>query len=159
VNSTQRRRTASKLLIDDPSLSLRQVAKIAGISPETVRDVRNRLHGRDTSGPASRGGLPRARHDIRDDERQGHTSRAPLGDLNQLVQQLKVDPTLRLTESGRVLLRWLEVHIIGSARWTELCDNIPAYCRGTIANVALECAEVWRKFSERLAEQDKCNSA
>jgi ParB-like nuclease family protein len=157
VNSAERRRTASELLIDDPSLSLRQVARIAGISPETARDVRSRLHDGSESIPPERGRLPQVDHDTHEKKRQGHTDRAALGNFHQVVRQLKSDPTLRFTETGRTLLRLLDVHAISSARWAELCDNVPAHCKGTIANVALGCAEVWRSFSERLAEQDTCN--
>ncbi|CAM5630766.1 hypothetical protein SALBM135S_00340 [Streptomyces alboniger] len=43
VNGAEGRRIASELIARDPTLSLRQVARVAAISPETVRDVRNRM--------------------------------------------------------------------------------------------------------------------
>src|ERR1039458_3555414 len=43
VNASVGRVVASELFISNPQLSLRQVARQAGISPETARDVRNRL--------------------------------------------------------------------------------------------------------------------
>ncbi|MFC7733878.1 ParB/RepB/Spo0J family partition protein [Actinomadura keratinilytica] len=43
VDATEGRRRAGELILADPSLSLRQIARAAGISPETARDVRNRL--------------------------------------------------------------------------------------------------------------------
>lgn len=160
VNGAERRRNATKLLIDDPSLSLRQVAKIAGISPETARDVRSRLEDKDNSMiPPRRSQLRPADHDSRDNKRQGYANRAALGNLNQVMRQLKSDPTLRFTETGRTLLRLLDVHALSGEKWAELCDNVPAHCKGAIANAALGCAEVWRQFSERLMEQDNCNTA
>ncbi|WP_262402733.1 ParB N-terminal domain-containing protein [Actinomadura sp. CNU-125] len=43
VNGAERRGGASELINDNPDMSLRQVARAVGISPETARDVRNRL--------------------------------------------------------------------------------------------------------------------
>ncbi|MEV4256382.1 helix-turn-helix domain-containing protein, partial [Spirillospora sp. NPDC049652] len=44
VNGVEGRRQAAELIRKEPGLSLRQVARAVGISPETVRDVRNRLN-------------------------------------------------------------------------------------------------------------------
>ncbi len=43
LNAASGRRTAAEYLIAHPESSLRTVARVAGISPATVRDVRNRL--------------------------------------------------------------------------------------------------------------------
>ncbi|MFC5753345.1 ParB N-terminal domain-containing protein, partial [Actinomadura rugatobispora] len=43
INGSEGRRIASELITENPDLSLRQIARRAGISPETARDVRNRL--------------------------------------------------------------------------------------------------------------------
>ncbi|MEW1865025.1 ParB N-terminal domain-containing protein [Streptomyces sp. NBC_00669] len=43
LNGSAGRLRAGELLTEQPELSLRQVARAAGISPETARDVRNRL--------------------------------------------------------------------------------------------------------------------
>ncbi|MFE2169618.1 ParB N-terminal domain-containing protein [Streptomyces sp. NPDC059447] len=43
VDGSVGRVLAGELLLQNPELSLRQVARAAGISPETARDVRNRL--------------------------------------------------------------------------------------------------------------------
>ncbi len=42
VNGAQRRQIAARLMAENPEASLREVARQAGISPETVRDVRAR---------------------------------------------------------------------------------------------------------------------
>lgn len=155
VNSAERRRIASKLLIDDPNLSLRRVARIAGISPETARDVRSKLRDEERSIPLERRRVRRADHVTRDEKRQDHAGGASLEKLSQIMPQLKSDPTLRFTDTGRTLLRLLALHAaISNDKWFKLSDTVPAHCKGTIANVAMECAEVWRRFSERLAKQD-----
>jgi ParB-like chromosome segregation protein Spo0J len=156
TNSTERRKIASKLLTDDPNLSLRQVARIAGISPETVRDVRGQLHDNDST-PPGRDQPPQPDYATHDKKPLRHDGRAMLEDLNQAMRQLRSDPTLRCTETGRIILRLLDMHRISSEKWGELSDNVPAHCKSTIANLAMECAETWKKFSEKLAKQDKHN--
>ncbi|GHE62418.1 hypothetical protein GCM10018785_34240 [Streptomyces longispororuber] len=57
VNGAEGRRLAGEIIAANPGLSLRQVARAARISPETVRDVRNRmLRGEDPQ--LRRGGRP-----------------------------------------------------------------------------------------------------
>ncbi|MFF9896256.1 ParB/RepB/Spo0J family partition protein [Streptomyces longispororuber] len=64
VNGAEGRRLAGEIIAANPGLSLRQVARAARISPETVRDVRNRmLRGEDPQlrrgrRPAGPGGAP-----------------------------------------------------------------------------------------------------
>jgi len=54
LDGTAGRLRAGELLAEEPGLSLRQVARAAGISPETVRDVRNRLRNGEDLLPRSR---------------------------------------------------------------------------------------------------------
>jgi ParB-like chromosome segregation protein Spo0J len=159
VDSAERRRIASKMLIDDPNLSLRQVARVARISPETARNVRARLRKGENSVPPGRGRLRRMDHEAPDEKRQGDAGHAVLVDANQVMRRLKSDPTLRFTESGRMLLRLLDLHAMSGEKWAELCDNVPAHCKTIIGAVALRCAEDWRRFGKRLVEQDKSNTA
>jgi ParB/Sulfiredoxin domain len=153
TNTTERRTIASKLLTEDPTLSLRHVAKIAGLSPETVRDVRDHLHSPDPTPPAP---SPRQQpnhptHPTKPVHRAGRT--APR-DLPQLMHQLRSDPILRGTETGRILLRLLDIHQISNETWTELCDNVPTHHKTTIATIALECAKTWTRFAEKLTQQN-----
>jgi ParB-like chromosome segregation protein Spo0J len=46
IDGAAGRMLAAELVSGNPDLSLRQVARVAGISPETARDVRNRCRGR-----------------------------------------------------------------------------------------------------------------
>jgi hypothetical protein len=56
LDGTAGRLRAGELLTENPDLSLRQVARAAGISPETARDVRNRLRNGEDLLPRSRRG-------------------------------------------------------------------------------------------------------
>jgi ParB-like chromosome segregation protein Spo0J len=123
VNGMERRRTARAIMLAEPTLSLREVAKRAGISPETARSVRRRL----PQEPAA----PPPRED--------------------LVRQLRADPTLRFSETGRTLLRLLEVRALPPEKWAAIAANMPPHWRDVMARVAMECADTWRTFADQLA--------
>jgi ParB-like nuclease family protein len=156
TNIGERRRLAGNLIRDNPDLSLRQVAKAAGISPETVRAVRAGL--RLGENPA----LPKARSPKRKTEqsRSGKPpdrqvfeigrGQVPAGDRESVIQQLQADPALRFTDTGRALLRLLNVHQISNEKWSTIASNVPAHCTAALAQVAMECAQSWRMFAERL---------
>lgn len=147
INSLEKRRVASNLMRADPSLSLRQVAKAAGISPETARAVRTRLQrGED---PAVR--QPAGAKKIEDKRHiRPAAAPAPLPDRSTVLRYLRTDPTLRFTETGRTLLRLLDVHSMSNDKWASMVRNVPPHCRETIAQAAMECARVWRTVAEQL---------
>jgi ParB-like chromosome segregation protein Spo0J len=122
VNSMERRRVARSIMLAEPTLSLREVARRAGISPETARSVRRRLPNESPAPP------PR----------------------EDLVRQLRGDPTLRFSETGRTLLRLLEVRALPPEKWAAIAANMPAHWRDVMARVAMECADTWRTFAEQL---------
>jgi ParB-like chromosome segregation protein Spo0J len=155
INRAERREIASRLLVDDPNQSLRQVAKVAGISPETVRDVRDQLRLRNEDLVSPECVEPRRSDHPAGNKRQRNAT----GHHDQVMRQLKLDPRLRGTETGRLLLRSLDMCRITQDNLDELCNHVPAYCKGTVAALAMECAETWRKFAEKLSDQDKRNTA
>lgn len=132
VNGLERRRHARALLLAEPTLSLREVARRVGISPETARAVRGRLHG---SEPA------------------GRAPEAPPPDLATVVRRLRTDPALRFSEAGRDLLRLLDICTVAADRLATIADSVPAHCRERVTQVALECARTWRTFAARVEPQ------
>jgi ParB-like chromosome segregation protein Spo0J len=128
VNSLERRRVARAILLAEPQLSLREVARRAGISPETARSVRSRLP-------------------------EGEPEPRP--DAAAIVQSLRTDPALRFSESGRALLRLLEVRTVTPEKWAAMAAHVPPHCRDAVAQIAVECAETWRTFAEQLVQQPK----
>lgn len=161
VDPTERRRAALRLIEGNPSLSLREIARIVGISPETARDVRNRMH---------RGENPLVRrqrvHESRNGAvRDGHgriegirPSQMPSQDRMAMVQRLRADPALRFSQSGRALLRLLCLHTMSDEAWEQIIQNVPAHCREAVANLARECAYLWLHIAERV-DQKKTNTA
>lgn len=144
VNRLEKRRLASNLMLDNPHLSLRQVARAAGISPETARAVRAGLRCGESSAAPRRAPNVAAGGEPLDIE---------IPDWSSIVQHLRTDPTLRFTETGRALLRLLDVHAMTNEKWATIVNNVPPHCRHTIAKVAMECARVWHTFAEQLAQQ------
>lgn len=154
LSSAEGRRKAGELIREQPGLSLRQVARAAGISPETVRDVRNRLSSEKTSA-AKPGGGPADRRSVR--TRAAATGRGarPVPDLGTALQRLTADTSLRLTRTGRTLLKLLDAHAVSEERLAGIIDIVPANCRNAVAQAALECAAAWWKFADRLDRSDQ----
>jgi hypothetical protein len=157
VDGSDRRRLAHEALSNDPSLSLRQVAKIAGISPETVRDVRDRIRrGED---PLPRGRHQRQADQTPSDERPQQTPRAarrlhpPTRDWDDAVERLRADPSLRMTETGRTLLLLLQAHSLKREEWENISENIPVHCSYSVALMAKECAKSWSEFARRVEKK------
>jgi len=129
VNPLERRRHARALLLAEPTLSLREVARRVGISPETARAVRGRLQ----SGEPTR-----------------QAPSEPRPDPAAVLRRLREDPALRFSGTGRDLLRLLDVRTVEVDRWTAMVSNVPEHCRDSVAKLALECADTWRTFAEQL---------
>lgn len=153
INGAEGRRLASELIAQNPGLSLRQVARVASISPETVRDVRNRMmRGED---PVPRRGR-QAHHEVRvEPPRLGRgpsavPDRDAAQDRAEAVKRLKADPALRFSEIGRTLLRLLNLHTISMEEWDQIIDKVPPHCRGIVAYLASESAEMWTEVAVRV---------
>ncbi|MEU4427938.1 helix-turn-helix domain-containing protein [Actinoplanes sp. NPDC024001] len=136
-NSVGRLR-ASALIKQRPEASLREIAREVGVSPATVRDVRQRLErGEDP--------LPQARP-----RREEPVTREA---VSHLLQGLQRDPSLRFTESGRTVLRWIHSRAIRSEEWAEVEHKVPAHCAYIIANMARSCAAEWLQIAEELEQR------
>jgi ParB-like chromosome segregation protein Spo0J len=163
VDGSHGRRIAWELMTDNPSLSLRQVARAAGISPETVRDVRNRLRrgenpvpGNERKRRASREPASREPNSERRRLAPGRNiapGQAPIRDRAAVVGRLKADPALRLTETGRSLLILLQAHALSPMEWKNISDNVPAHCSAIVARLAKDCAQMWAELAQRVEEK------
>ncbi|WP_246147990.1 ParB/RepB/Spo0J family partition protein [Nonomuraea turkmeniaca] len=151
---TERRRVAQELIIKDPGLSLRQVARAAGISPETVRDVRKRLRRGEDPLPQGRAkgaaggqdadGRPARRTGIAEQPTPGSGSPPPPA---VVVERLKADPALRFNENGRDLLRLLNIHALRTEDWSKIIDSVPPHCIEIVAHLARDCSKKWLEFA------------
>ena len=141
-NSADGRRRAGELIASNPDASLREIARAAGISTSTASDVRARLErGESPVAPRQRSAS------------QSTRGREPWPEPAEALVNLKRDPSLRFTEAGRCLLRFLDACAIDSEQWEEILQSVPSHQRDTVMNLARECAGSWESFANRLARQ------
>ncbi|MFF5258110.1 ParB N-terminal domain-containing protein [Actinomadura viridis] len=153
INGAEGRRVAAELINENPSLSLRQIAQAAGISPETARDVRNRLRrGEDPLPKRMAGTVSLASRRNTHAERKAAVQ-TPARDRAAIVERLKADPALRFNETGRNLLMLLNLHTMKTADWEMMINNVPPHCAGIVAQLARDCADVWADFATRVERQ------
>lgn len=158
INAAAGRRLASELFAARPGASLREIAELAGISPATAMDVRDRLARGDDPVPAK---LTLA-------ERKDDASPLAVGRLRPnkqapdpavILQKLRRDPSLRLNDNGRLLLRWLNSRSLNSSDWEGFEPQIPAHCVPLIAELALGLAEEWAQLAEAMKRRAHSESA
>lgn len=151
------RRLASEVIASRPEASLREIAGAAGISLATARDVRERLRrGDDPLPPKLRQGQQPQQKPVelvRSGGERGGAQIAAGEDRAAMLQSLAKDPSLRFTESGRSLLRWLFTHARGPAGWENVVDAIPPHSTYVVAEVAQACAEEWSTFASKLHQR------
>jgi ParB-like chromosome segregation protein Spo0J len=152
VNSADGRRLARDLMAEDPQASLREIARKAGISPATVRDVREKMRrGDDPVGPGRRW-IAAAEEVAARPARVAGRPREMGSPIDVTLQLSKIgrDPSLRFNESGRALLRWLYTRAEGLDQWKEMAPGVPPHSAYLLAAVAATCAEEWIAFAEYL---------
>ncbi len=177
LDSAIGRRRAAELLADQPSASLRDVARAAGISPATALDVRKRLERGDSpvpgkparhrdpadavgAGPAAgaAGAGPGAGADARDTgalaplrfkPRPAARSAAP-PDPADTVEKLMRDPSLRNNERGKGMLRLLHVNAIGAGQLPDVAAIVPPHCVVMMTTLARQYAVMWQNFAQEL---------
>ncbi|MET7356591.1 transcriptional regulator [Streptomyces mirabilis] len=152
LSSAEGRQRAAELIAENPMVSLREVARRAGISPATVSDVRKRLDSGqppvapEAAGPSGRGA---AASDRSKGERKALLAPpAPAAVLEKLLR----DPSLRHKQEGRQLLRLLQQNAIGTREWSEITAVVPSHCGALVADLARQCADTWMEFARELDE-------
>ncbi|MFF3441948.1 ParB/RepB/Spo0J family partition protein [Streptosporangium sp. NPDC002721] len=164
LDSSAGRIRAAELIEKGPHASLRQIAQQAGISPGTVRDVRDRLRRGEHPLPNSLkpadtppGTVSRNRSTTPDapstlvspGPRRASGSgydrdrTSPLGILIR-------DPSLRSGERGRLLLRLLSASASLTPGGEQLIDAVPEHCVGLVCQVARQNAAAWAEFADEL---------
>lgn len=157
LSSAKGRQIAADLIHHDPGVSLREIARKAGVSPATVRDVRVRLERGDAPLPSatsvepdSPGGAP--------DEGEPETETAapsvmkpdnPLRIRNLLVQ-LRDNPAVRHSESGRAMLRLLAVGAAGPRDCERFAHEVPGFCHTQIVELAQLIGGAWSALADGL---------
>jgi DNA-binding CsgD family transcriptional regulator len=159
LSSADGRQLARDEIARHPDASLREIARVAGISPATVRDVRERLRRGDSPIPAPRNSrqprqVPPGTSANPDDEQIDPFSISDRRRV-ELLQDLRKDPSLRHTESGRALIRWLDVRACGPGKWEEFISEVSPHAFYKVVEVAKCCAEEWLQVAARLEDRLK----
>ncbi|MBW5481382.1 ParB/RepB/Spo0J family partition protein [Streptomyces bambusae] len=145
LSATEGRLRAVDYLAVRPDASLREIARSAGISVETARDVRDRLSRGE--GPLPGGGAgSRAVRAAKPRE-----CAEPV-DLPTVLDSLKRDPTLKYSDEGRALIRWLEARIVRQGE-SGLLLRAPAHQAPKIAAMARACAAYWDEIATELEQR------
>jgi hypothetical protein len=155
VSTSRGRALARELMTGDPEASLRRVAVAAGISPGTVRLVREEMLAEAAVG--ARGGRPRSNEC--EPAAQGVRSLGrPQPDRVSMLRNLQQDPSLRLTETGRAILRLLDFHALLGGEHERFVDSVPGHCLPWIAELARSNASIWHRFAEALDRRQQTDA-
>ncbi|WP_218578913.1 ParB/RepB/Spo0J family partition protein [Phytohabitans houttuyneae] len=148
LDNAEGRLRASAIIRERPGASLREVAREAGVSPSTVRDVRKRIERGEDPVPSVRRGRG---------DGSGVKSFGVGGvegpRLASMLRGLQSDPSLRFTESGRMLLRWIFSRAIRSDERLDVVGKVPPHCTYIVANVARVCADEWLQLANELEQR------
>jgi ParB-like chromosome segregation protein Spo0J len=178
LDATEGRRRAGDLIAAHPTMPLRQVAAKAGISLGTAHDVRERLRTGRSPAPTRAGtGAPPDGHIPR---ALAPAPRSPLAPPPAsppapaqpptlvpaprvatapsaqprtpaaVLHLLRKDPSLRLTDSGRALLRLFDAQAQLVPQWDRLIDAFPHHCADMIVDLADTYAAYWQHIATHL---------
>ncbi|MFE5816145.1 ParB/RepB/Spo0J family partition protein [Streptomyces sp. NPDC056479] len=168
VNYSQGRLRASEVVTAYPEMPLREVARQAGVSVATARDVRQRIQrgvdplppklrpsGKD-AGPGEEGKPDPPVDRVIDDQPSPSRQRPAVfgpADWSALRSKLLQDPLLRYSESGRSLFRWYDTHTIDTKDVVAGVEGVPPHWVNEIAAVARSCGEIWLHIARELEGQ------
>ncbi|GES28786.1 ParB N-terminal domain-containing protein [Streptomyces angustmyceticus] len=152
-----RREIARTLLAERPGVPLREVAAFAGISVSTAHDVSRRMRGGEQpeSAGVSRTDKRGTRSTVAGVRRDPDVGRNRVTALRSLAS----DPSLRLTEPGRALVRWLSARALDIEAGERLLAAVPPHCAVTVADLAQCYAEEWERFARELSRPQEQEDA
>jgi ParB-like chromosome segregation protein Spo0J len=144
------RRRAAEFLSSNPGASLREIARKAGVSVTTARDVRRRVDKGESPLPdnlAKESGGTVAPSVV---ATNGSAAPAlPDAPDRDLLQRLRSDPSVRSSERGRALLRLLSTVVVAISACNEFAEAVPTHCSGTIAEIARKNASAWQAIADK----------
>ncbi|MFJ7152517.1 transcriptional regulator [Streptomyces sp. NPDC100445] len=153
LDAARRREAARTFLAERPGATLHQIAASAGVSVSTACEIRQRVRRDEAkqSSPraagATRGLRDRGRASGAGAPAPGRPARTARA---QRIETLAKDPSLRFTESGRALLRWLNEHAPDLEAGRQLMAAVPPHCAAAVADLADSYAREWLRFASVL---------
>ncbi|MFI6693856.1 ParB/RepB/Spo0J family partition protein [Streptomyces sp. NPDC050433] len=158
VDGSAGRRRASDVIAMKPDAPLRVIAREAGVSVGTARDVRERLRAGQEPVLTPRRGIVKAYVPAADDaavpRRAGAVAGMPAaprrGEWHAVRTNLSSDPAVKYAENGRAFVRWFDGHVVEPVEWCELVDAVPPHWRDSVAELARSCAGAWLELAQEL---------
>ncbi|MCX4967297.1 helix-turn-helix domain-containing protein [Streptomyces sp. NBC_00654] len=166
----ERREKARSLLAERPRATLREVAQEAGVSVSTAHRLRQEL--RSCTAVRESDEQPPAAADVREDSaclpplvvaapqrcsvpasRPAPVEPSSRGTVRIRVRAMDVlsnDPSIRFTDSGRALLRWLNGQAHGLAAGEQLLAAVPPHCARALTEVVSHYAREWERLAAGL---------
>jgi hypothetical protein len=149
LNGAKGRLRAAELIKDNPEASLRQVARMAGVSPATALDVRRRLERGDEPVQCPKPAVGAEAESPRD--------HCPVQNLSEVgpestvtLEKLMRDPSLRQSELGRRLLRMFRENVLGAKDMTDIVASVPSHCIELIIQLSRHNSQIWDEFAQEL---------
>ncbi|RZQ61537.1 streptomycin biosynthesis protein [Amycolatopsis suaedae] len=156
LSLADRKAAAARIVGSHPQWSDRMIAEVTGLAHKTVGAVRRKSTGENPQS-ATRVGrdgrvrrLPTAAAAEPAREPAEPVVRAQGVDWDALVRRLRTDPSLRHTESGRTLLRWLNAGPRTVNEPAELAETVPQHCLSAVVALARHNADSWQRLASRL---------
>jgi ParB-like chromosome segregation protein Spo0J len=151
LNTAAMRRQAAELMSDHPEFGLREIARATGLSPATVRDVRKRTdNGEDPVPIRYRNTESGASSPCPATKNQASVKHI---DRKELLVKLMHDPSLRFSESGRNVVRWLQHHTVEPESSQIVAADVPNHWAKSVAELARSCADTWFQLAEQLDQR------
>ncbi|THA24796.1 transcriptional regulator [Streptomyces sp. RKND-216] len=142
---------AAEMIRQNPSASLREISRQAGISVGTVRDVRRRLaSGQEPVPERQRKGLNTSDSIPVVVEPQVVEAVSDPAQRIEMFNRLRKDPSLRLSENGRFVLHQLRTQLCSTEDWKRLAPAIPMHGRTTVAELLSACADDLMEVAQEL---------
>ncbi|MGW4215309.1 streptomycin biosynthesis protein [Lentzea sp. NPDC004789] len=140
------RQLASQVIAARPESSLREIAREAGISVGTARDVRDRVRAGQDPVPQR---LRNGQRELRQTSAPATPAAEPV-DVRAVLAGLGRDPSLRYSESGRALLRWLGSRIVTAGEGSQAIDGVSPHSAILVVKIARHCAQVWAEVADEI---------
>ncbi|NUP50431.1 MAG: transcriptional regulator [Catenulispora sp.] len=157
LNGTERRARVAELMTERPHASLRELARIAGVSPATASDVRKRLLRGEAparSMPAGSGGVNGSGSGGASGRDRGAVAAPEPANPAPVVEKLVRDPSLRHTENGRQLLRLIQSTAMGFKDLPALAGTMPPHSKWLVRQLAELYSRMWLEFARELEDEE-----
>lgn len=160
ANPSARRTIVERLIEEHPELSLRSIARKAGVSPETVRKTR-------ASHAHASAGIPKREPALDPPKGMAATAPAVARDgpgaqvtarqtaIRDLLNSLMADPAVRSTEAGRALIRAIAFSAVITEYQDRLMKAVPDHTVAKVVLAAEACSDGWRTFALGLQRRSR----